>query len=204
MDDLIEAKRPAMVVAHPDDEAMWGAGLLLRYPKNWDVICCTTPERDPERAELFFKSCAVLGVNPVLIRQPENLKIDFNKIDLEPYDLIVTHNRDGEYGHRQHKEVNAYISEKYPEKTVCFGYRPRRSSVPDFEIELTPDECKKKMAAIQCYDNIGSSNRPTWVMLLEAFGHKFDLWREPYEWALRMAPIIPMRGALMQMIDAVC
>ena len=38
-----------MVVAHPDDETMWGGSLPIRYPGDWFIVCCTVPKRDPER-----------------------------------------------------------------------------------------------------------------------------------------------------------
>lgn len=170
-----------MVVAHPDDESLWGAGLLLRYPKNWQVICCTVPDRDPIRAELFQDACAVLGVRGRVINQREDESLKFGELNIEGADLVVTHNNAGEYGHRHHKEVHEYLTVLCPEKVICFGYRPKGNPISDFVIELTPDECARKMAAIQCYNNIGSSGRPTWTMLMDAFAHKFNLWREPFE-----------------------
>lgn len=168
-----------MVVAHPDDESLWGAGLLLRYPGNWEVICCTTPARDPERAALFPKACKILGARPRQLDQIETT-IPLSFPDLSGHDLIVTHNSAGEYGHPQHKEVHEHITRKYPEKTICFGYRPHGAG-EDFSIELNEEECAAKLLAIKCYDNIGSANIPTWQMLLNSFQHKFNLWREPYE-----------------------
>lgn len=184
MEDLIRAaKRPVVVIAHPDDESLWCAGLLIRYPKDWEVICCTIPGRDPIRAELFLRACEKLGARGRVLNQVESNRhrMSFLELNLDEYDLIVTHNRDGEYGHPHHKEVHEHITAKYPNKTICIGYRTHRSSVCDFEIRLTPDECKKKMAAIQCYDNISGGTVTTWARLIEYFSPKFDLWNEPYE-----------------------
>lgn len=194
-----------MVVAHPDDESLWGAGMLLRK-SGWTVISCSTPLRDPERGEKFKNACALFNADYVLMSQPEQVgtRLNLDNLDLSKYDMIVTHNRDGEYSNAHHKQVHEYIVGKWPEKTICFGYRQKNSSVRDFEIELTPDECKKKMAAIQCYDNIGSSNRPTWVMLMETFAHRFDLWREPYEFVLRAAPVIAAKDLILDAASAFC
>ena len=171
-----------MVVAHPDDESLFGAGLLLRYPGKWEVICCTTPERDPGRAELFHLACANLGAKSRILPQCETASpLRFDDLNIEDADLIVTHNHDGEYGHKHHKEVHEFVTHAWPGKTLCFGYRPKRSSGGELTIELTPAECAAKMQAIQCYDNIGSSGRPTWTQLIEYFAPRFDLWREPYE-----------------------
>jgi hypothetical protein len=37
-------------------------------------------------------------------------------LDIDDADLIVTHNRDGEYGHKHHKEVHNHLTQKYGEK----------------------------------------------------------------------------------------
>ncbi len=170
-----------MVVAHPDDESLFGAGIMLRYPGNWEVICCTKPSRDPERIELLKKACDVLGATCRVVDQFEEAELRFDQLGIDGADLIVTHNRDGEYGHKHHKLLHEAVTNQFPSKTICFGYRPKRLSVADFAIELNAEECAKKMAAIQCYDNIGSSGRPTWTQLLDYFAPRYDLWHEPYE-----------------------
>src|ERR1051325_7321430 len=72
LEDLIDrAENAVMVVAHPDDESLWGAGIVLRYKKNWTVICCTVPYHDPIRAEKFRNACGVLGAAGVLLGHSE-------------------------------------------------------------------------------------------------------------------------------------
>ena len=71
MDSLITAaKWPMMLVAHGDDESLWGGGLLARYAhKNWTVVCCTVPWADPIRTDKFRDACAVFNARPVVVRE---------------------------------------------------------------------------------------------------------------------------------------
>lgn len=168
-----------MVVAHPDDESLWGAGLMIRHPKDWTVICCTVPFHDPVRAEKFLDACKVLGAHGISIPFPERggpIEVP----DLSGYDLIITHNSAGEYGHVQHKELHNKIKPRWPDKTICFGYGGGK---PRLVIELTEDEKNRKMQAIRCYDHVSKTDHgdPKWVALMKVFNPRFDLWREPYE-----------------------
>ena len=172
--ELDDLKRVALV-AHPDDETLWGAGLLLRH--DWTVICCTVPYHDPVRAEKFKDACAVLGARPVLLGHPERAGL-IPIPDLSEYDLILTHNEAGEYGHVQHKELHNAVKVRWPEKMMCFGYGVK----PSFTLELTEDEKAKKLQALKCYDHCSPTDRgkPKWRALLDVFEPRFNLWREPY------------------------
>lgn len=168
-----------MLVAHPDDETLWGAGVMLRYPKGWTVICGTVPFHDPERAEKFLNACDVLGADGMVQLHPE--RTDHIPIpDLDEYDLIVTHNSAGEYGHKHHKELHNAVKERWPDKMLCFGYGGAK---PRFTLALSDNEAAKKLEALQCYDHRSPTDRGKmkWEALLEAFSNRYDLWREPYE-----------------------
>jgi len=177
LDALIAAKRPVVVVAHPDDETLWGAGIIIRYPKDWAVICCTVPFHDPIRAEKFHDACKVLGAHGIVRQHPE--RVDHVPIpDLDEYDLIVTHNSVGEYGHKHHTELHHAIKGRWPDKTICFGYGAK----PDFTIALSDAEKAKKLEALRKYDHRSRTDKGKmkWQALLDVFSERFDLWREPY------------------------
>lgn len=167
-----------MFVAHPDDETLWGAGIILRYPKDWTVICATIPFHDPVRAEKFCDACKVLGARPIVQLHPE--RIDHVPIpDLDEFDLIVTHNSAGEYGHKHHKELHEAVKARWQDKMLCFGY----GGNPRMTLALSDNESAKKLEALQCYDHRSPTDRGKmkWEALLEIFSPRFDLWREPYE-----------------------
>lgn len=166
-------------MAHPDDETLWSAGLILRYPKDWTVICCTIPYHDPIRAEKFHDACKTLGaMDSVAIDHSERAGL-IPVPDLSDFDLIVTHNEVGEYGHVQHRELHNAVKGRWPEKMLCFGYG---GGTPKLTLALSDIEAEKKLAALQCYDHRASNDRGKmkWEVLLETFSSRYDLWREPY------------------------
>jgi len=110
-----------MIVAHPDDEVIFGFDTLNDNPE-CHVICLTNgdnPERATAFANLFkgnlkqvtgeiwsYRDEPVDGFTPVeLIEIAETLK----EI-AAGYNNIVTHDWAGEYGHTQHKQVSEVVS----------------------------------------------------------------------------------------------
>ena len=81
---------------------------------------------------------------------PEEL---LSMIDLEPYDHIVTHGREAEYGHKHHLSVHHYIHTRYPHK-VIFSTCPPGKSDWDVEVLLSFEMLKRKMIALQCYNHV--------------------------------------------------
>jgi LmbE family N-acetylglucosaminyl deacetylase len=164
----------AVVVAHPDDETLWCGGWIARFKP--DVICCTVPRRDPERAIRFFDAVRELGGYPILIPfvepEPNELIQHLDALDLSRYSSILTHGEDGEYGHLHHKQVNAYVKEHADCPVVTFG--------GDYEIVLTESEQERKRTALECYDHRSPSDcgKPKWVALLDRYNISMD--RERY------------------------
>ena len=111
-----------MIVAHPDDETIWGGDHLIE--ENYLVVCITCGTnrvRDNEiRKALAISDDQLIKLgypdNPgMIINDWSNYKEDIIK-DLEEimlmhsYDKIVTHNPDGEYGHLQHILSNRMVT----------------------------------------------------------------------------------------------
>ena len=182
-----------MIVAHPDDETLWGAGIVMRNPGDWTIICCTTPRADPIRAVKFLDACAVLGAAPLVINRIEPMAnepiTNFDDIDLSGFDHIVTHNAFGEYGHMQHKSVHRHVVRNYGKKKLTFfGYRPG-ALAGVYRFHLTEFEKARKMKALKCYDHCHQYNGnliPKWEALLDRYvktgGISFDI--ETYDGAL--------------------
>ena len=103
--------RTVVVVAHPDDETLWAGGYLAAHPGT-DVICCTIPDKDPQRMRHFFQACFMLNAHAIVAAASLADDPD-RRLVLSPaqalaarYDLILTHNQIGEYGHKHHVAVH--------------------------------------------------------------------------------------------------
>ena len=119
--------RPRILIlcAHPDDESIFASRDMLN--NNCTVICLTTPVIKKRREE-FFKVLQITGQTGHILNFPDSIDFKdkgdlnelwfnltdkeiyeyyiFNIIKNNRYDMIVSHDRYGEYGHPQHKRLN--------------------------------------------------------------------------------------------------
>lgn len=122
LDDMDLAKyNKIMIVAHPDDDILWGGKALIN--DDYLVVCITCGERK-DRLEEFKTVMSETGDAYLALGYPdkvlgkrsnwkfENKYITKNIEDIINYknwNLIVTHNKDGEYGHQHHKMTNRIV-----------------------------------------------------------------------------------------------
>ena len=111
----------AVIVAHPDDETLWAGGTILSHPSWKCFIVCLCRGSDSERAPKFYQALKVLkseGIMGDLDDGPDQMPLDDREIehiilDLLPpkqYDLIISHNPNGEYTkHLRHEEVSKAV-----------------------------------------------------------------------------------------------
>jgi LmbE family N-acetylglucosaminyl deacetylase len=112
-----QRKRVAVIVAHPDDEALWAGGLLLNHPEWSTVIIGLCRGQDPDRAPRFLRALEILGARGSLgdlDDGPEQMPQDSARVQeailsllpVRDFDILLTHALDGEYTrHRRHEEV---------------------------------------------------------------------------------------------------
>ncbi len=123
-------KTVAVIVAHPDDETLWTGGTILSHP-SWNVFVMTLCRAsDTNRAPKFFKALTVLraqGKMGDLDDNPEQKPLDENEIqetilELLPkkhFDIIISHNPDGEYTkHLRHEEVSKAVIKLWNAGTI--------------------------------------------------------------------------------------
>lgn len=119
----------AIFVAHPDDETIWMGGTILSK-SHWKwKIYIATHNYDDSRGIEFRKAITRYMTEPGIhglefqfieamedsqYADPDKEKIydKLNSITLEEYDIIFTHNIDGEYNHINHRILGEYFNEK--------------------------------------------------------------------------------------------
>lgn len=170
-------KSAAVVVAHPDDETLFAGGFLARHGRKCTVICCTTPMRDPIRIDKFLDACKVYGAyaqpEAAMDAGPER-PIQLN-LNLEAFDLVLTHNRWGEYGHPHHVMVHQHVLKRAKCPVLVFGdERALRFKRNKLELRLTHREEVIRMEALQSYNHVlpyNGRDLPKWEALLERYGN---------------------------------
>lgn len=183
LDTLIPAgaRKACAVLAHPDDESLWCGGFIARSELDWTVICCSIPKADPIRAYKFFLACEMLGAKGRLLPFSERDGLFRSyEIDLNEFDLVLTHGVDGEYGHPQHIALHDSLKARCPERLRTIGYRDGGKGRFAFPLDTVAKHTK--LAALRCYDHVSPTDgKPKWEALLERYGARFDLWHETYD-----------------------
>lgn len=158
----LRGKTIAVVIAHPDDEALWFGELLKSI--ECDIYCCMTPNQDPQRAVKWFEVCKKVNAKPVLLPF-----FEMDWIDLSKYDVVITHNEKGEYGHKDHVFVHNYVKNNFDGQIIVSGYGI------DGNISFPAD--KEDLIKTYDYDWYG---KPRYGILFKNWGTKFNLNVESY------------------------
>lgn len=170
----ISQPRALLVVAHPDDETIFAGGLiLLSRETRWTVVCCTD-EGNPTRQDEFFCACEFLA-------QHSGNCVESVFLSLSPkrdghvehravvkaltsyttgYDIVFTHNSQGEYGHEHHKLLHRCVIESISNPNTWVFISPGsknvnqdelRSKIPNgnVSLDLTSEILRLKVQAFQ-------------------------------------------------------
>ena len=146
-----------VIVAHCDDETLWMGGTLNRVPLDWTIISITNDDthgRDPQ----FHDNCNRIGAKSYILHEKQGLNISWSHekvkqkiLDIigpkEEWSLIFTHNKNGEYGHFQHKEVHKIVKSMFKE-IYTFGYNIENT---DLTTSLNSSERDKKIEMAKRY-----------------------------------------------------
>ena len=144
-----------MIVAHPDDELVFGGAELIKYGPEYKVICLTN-KSNAIRSKEFETVMKKLKVGSWTMFDYEDTLNPTQGFNLESilmsraWKKIVTHNPVGEYGHPQHKIVFDTVKE-YFEKVISneqvfyvFGKSVKK---------LNKDILDKKKEFLKLYDS---------------------------------------------------
>lgn len=138
-----------MIVAHPDDETIWGANHLKNG--NYLVICITNGDNET-RSKEFYEVMNQVGSQGIMLKYPD--KTDGKKDDWKSskeaitkdiqyiikqnhWKKIVTHNPDGEYGHPHHIMTNRIVTKSakqngYADQLYYFGKYIKKKQIPNY------------------------------------------------------------------------
>jgi len=120
-DEGQNSKNVALIVAHPDDETLWAGGTILSHPTWKCFIVCLCRGNDSDRAPKFHEALKILkskGNMGDLDDGPDQKPLDekevegaiLNLLPLRHFDLIITHNPNGEYTkHLRHEEISKAV-----------------------------------------------------------------------------------------------
>ena len=113
-----------MIVAHPDDEALFGGAELLSHPKEYKVVVIDEYHSKIRRKE-FKASMKFIGIKEYEHWTGYKGGEDYHREKLiyellrvlreRDWTKIVTHNKVGEYGHPRHRALHEILNHLRPE-----------------------------------------------------------------------------------------
>ena len=113
-----------MIVAHPDDEALFGGAELLTHPTEYKVVAVDKSNNEVRRKE-FMESMRFIGIKEFSHWAGYKRGEDYNRKELisvlkkvlneRKWGKIVTHNKIGEYGHPRHRALHDILNSLRPD-----------------------------------------------------------------------------------------
>lgn len=158
-----------MIVAHPDDETLWG-GMTLALDPRWCVVCLTHAS-DKSRAKAFRRAMSQFNVSAEIFDIPDRKEhspypedldlltgIVYGLVTRENVTDVMTHGPDGEYGHPFHIAVCEAVTEFCPDdkRLWYFNFDQAVNHTLD-----DPTSWQKKQEAIKVYLGEPSGWAPT-------------------------------------------
>lgn len=123
-----------MIVAHPDDEILWGGAHLIEDDY---LVVCITCGVNQVRVKEFVNVMNRTEDKYIMLGYPDktngerdnwddhrtSLAQDIKEIiNLKDWNIVVTHNPDGEYGHIHHKMTNKITTDMTDEKYKLYYF----------------------------------------------------------------------------------
>lgn len=161
-----------MVVAHPDDETLWGGAHLTEG--GWFVVCLTNGYNEVRKNE-FYEVIKEFGCEEMILSYPDllangqrstwttectSIAKDLNTVlKYKHWGMVATHNPNGEYGHIHHKMTSKLVTEEFYKtywgtNLYYFGnwYSARRLPIMEDSLRKVPEAAlEKKLEALKLY-----------------------------------------------------
>ena len=168
-----------MIVAHPDDDYIWGGSHLI--DDDYLVVCITCGVKRVRALE-FKKAMDKTGDKYIMLGYPDktngkrdnwdlvydDITKDLKKIiEYKNWNIIVTHNPDGEYGHIHHKMTSKIVTSLTGDNLYYFGRYYKKDDIPSDLVKISDENMEiKKNELIPIY----ASQKST----MKVLGHMFD------------------------------
>ena len=172
LDELqLEQCEKLMIVAHPDDETLWGGFGLIE--DDYFVLCITNGNNKIRSAE-FQKAMEETGDVGLILSYPDKIegkrsdwkfwKKQIQKdmetvLNYKDWETVVTHNENGEYGHQHHimtheLEVAAFQQSGCKAEQYFFGKYYKKKDLPeDLEGKVVNEKLYQKYQLYKIYES---------------------------------------------------
>jgi LmbE family N-acetylglucosaminyl deacetylase len=150
--------KKAVIVAHPDDETLYFAGVILSDREaDWTVVCVTDGDaegRGASRALELRDACGALGVHTLRsLRFKDDPRERIPLPELErllaamDFDEVYTHGILGEYGHAHHQDVSLAVHRAFEGRAQVVSVAT--GSYPSREVRLTRAQFEVKLSVLR-------------------------------------------------------
>ncbi len=186
--------RKLAIVAHPDDETLWGGGHLKSG--DWFIVCLTNGYhtiRSEEYKNVLKKS----GNRGVILNYPDLMNGERDDwsyckqgvmkdltcvLTYKDWEQIVTYNPDGVTGHKHHLLTFSLVHDlceqnNLLDKLYYYGVFYPEGRVPDNLPRMTDEEIQFKVGLIECYPNEKVSIELYWDQMIP-----FENWVLSHDW----------------------
>ena len=182
-----------MIVAHPDDDILWGGAHLIK--DNYLVVCITCGT-NPVRVDEFVRVMHATNDKYIMLGYPDktngerdnwdnhrdNISANLNDIiNLTDWNIIVTHNPDGEYGHQHHKMTSALTTKNVRSNNLYyFGRYHSKKAIANYYDEMAPisDKYLSRKKKI-----IGIYKSQKFIQTMFDHMYPYEDWVKATEWS---------------------
>ena len=172
-----------MIVAHPDDEILWGGANLIK--NNYFVVCLTNGynfkrANDFRKVLKFTSNMGIILNYPDLIDSVKDdwklvqkgiLKDLFTILNYKNWHKIVTHGPDGTTGHYHHKKTCEFVTKIVKQlnrynNLYYFSKFYKKNQIPKNLSRISDDELKYKIKEVLLYKSVKKQIYRFWFHMI--------------------------------------